>query len=152
MTVRSENGGVPSDDNSFLFRIIVTDENDVVIHNMSYSFSSNSEESLSIDLPVGEYSVSVISVNKYGTSDETIVGDVSVVLAPSPSVSPSSTDTIFGELNALECPLYFVNYLLCRYTTCYSYWSICWRNSSIFSDIVDDNIHCVLLLQAIKTQ
>ena len=110
VTVRSENGGVPSDDNSFWFRIIVTDENDVVIHNISYSFPSNSEESLSIDLPVGEYTVSVTSVNKYGTSDETIVGDVSVVLAPSPSPSPSSTDTstsaaIFGELNALQCPL-----------------------------------------------
>ena len=113
VTVCSVSGGVPSDDNSFLFRIIVTDENNIVIHNMSYplrGYASNSTEQFTINLPIGDYTVSVSSQNKYGTSEEATTTSLSVVLAPSPSPSPTDTSTTEG--NSHTMPLTICIYII----------------------------------------
>ena len=113
VTVRSQNGGVPSDNSSFLFRIIVTDENNIVIHNMSYplrGYASNSTEQFTISLPIGDYTVSVSSQNKYGTSEEVTTMSLSVVLAPSPSPSPTDTSTSDG--NSHTMPLTICIYII----------------------------------------
>ncbi len=55
------------DNSTFLFVVIVTNDDDVIVHNMSYA--GLSYRRIVIDVPIaGRYSVNVTSRNKFGIS------------------------------------------------------------------------------------
>ena len=87
--VRFMNSGVQSGE-TFQFKVTVTDTVGNIVHNQSYVYTnylSNSNITVMIQVPSGQYYITIIAGNKYGNSEDVTVGPFM------PQASPSQTPT-----------------------------------------------------------
>lgn len=95
LIVRSSHAGVPSDDITFKFRIVIRDNRSQVVYNKTYSYprylnNQNVTVNLSLELPKGTYDINVTAINKYGSSEPS---NLVTVLFPRDMSTSSPTPT-----------------------------------------------------------
>ena len=83
--VRFMNSGVQNGE-TFQFKVTVTDTVGNIVHNQSYIYTdylSNSNVTIIIQVPSGQYYVTIIAGNKYGNSEDVTVGPFMAQASPS---------------------------------------------------------------------
>ena len=84
VTLQSLYPGVEPGDNSFFFYVTVFDDQSNVVYNMTYGLN---DENITIDLPIGVYTVEVFSQNTYGMSDRvSSTANVIMTMDTSPTI------------------------------------------------------------------
>ena len=116
ITVQSQYPGVPATDNSFSFTVIVLDEQNSTVYNMT--FDGTSDRVITIDVPVGMYVVRIFSENSYGVSVESSsIANVIMEASVSPTVEEEKgvifdTTNIYNYLSHFLSPLEFPLYAI----------------------------------------
>ncbi len=85
VTLQSSYPGVQPGDDSFFFYVTVFDDQSNIVYNMT--FYGLNDKNITIDLPIGVYTVEVFSRNTYGMSDRiTSTANVTMAMEASPTI------------------------------------------------------------------
>ena len=119
LVIHSSHAGVPSDDITFKFLIVIRDNRSQVVYNKTYSYpgylnNQNVTVRLSLELPKGTYDINITAINKYGSSEPWKL--VTILFHPNmltSSPTPTTTSTPIPSASPTTTSTYVLYYLLC---------------------------------------
>ena len=108
VTLQSLYPGVePEDNSSFFFYVTVFDDQSNIVYNMTYGLN---DKNITIDLPIGVYTVEVFSQNTYGMSQRvSSTANVTMTMDTSPTIEDGGG--VFGDLRCYTYAIFMYLFL-----------------------------------------